>query len=206
MVNKKKGKYYVYFHRCVKTDEILYVGKGSADRFRAKNSGGRFNIRSRRWEEKVGSRDYYPDLVHFSDDESYILRIERKIISRLSPIGNSVKSNPMGNKTEMSSLLKKVWKCRSKEEKDRLLAIRVDGTKKWWASIPAEEKSRIQSERAKKRILKKVLNKSTGEIYNSAREASKKLGCAITTVRSICGNSNLKSFKGIQLEYTGGGL
>lgn len=110
--------YYVYIHKLKQTDEVVYCGKGSNQRFRDYNSRNNEHLSLM----KSGQLDYV--ILEFFDNEEDAYKIEEKITEQYKQSSQCKFNIAIGRRTseqtkqKLSKVLK--GKTRSKETKERI--------------------------------------------------------------------------------------
>ena len=144
-------------------------------------------------------------------------------------ISNSLKGNIVSEATKkkQSNSQKERWKNTSNERKEELGNIFSKNVKKYWDNVDKEAKkerskhvseTRIKNETAKgknnpmygkhhsketiEKLSKKVINITTGEIFNSIKDGAKKYGLIPNSISQCCSGRYKTSggFKWIKLE------
>ena len=144
-------------------------------------------------------------------------------------ISNSLKGNIVSEETKkkQSNSQKERWKNTSNERKEELRNIFSKNVKKYWDNVDKEAKkerfkhvseTRIKNETAKgknnpmygkhhsketiEKLSKKVINITTGEIFNSIKDGAKKYGLIPNSISQCCSGRYKTSggFKWIKLE------
>ena len=144
-------------------------------------------------------------------------------------ISNSLKGNIVSEETKkkQSNSQKERWKNTSNERKEELRNIFSKNVKKYWDNVDKETKkerfkhvseTRIKNETAKgknnpmygkhhsketiEKLSKKVINITTGEIFNSIKDGAKKYGLIPNSISQCCNGKYKTSggFKWIKLE------
>ena len=144
-------------------------------------------------------------------------------------ISNSLKGNIVSEETKkkQSNSQKERWKNMSNERKEELGNIFSKNVKKYWDNVDKEAKkerfkhvseTRIKNETAKgknnpmygkhhsketiEKLSKKVINITTGEIFNSIKDGAKKYGLIPNSISQCCSGRYKTSggFKWIKLE------
>ena len=144
-------------------------------------------------------------------------------------ISNSLKGNIVSEETKkkQSNSQKERWKNMSNERKEELRNIFSKNVKKYWDNVDKEAKkerfkhvseTRIKNETAKgknnpmygkhhsketiEKLSKKVINITTGEIFNSIKDGAKKYGLIPNSISQCCSGRYKTSggFKWIKLE------
>lgn len=181
-MTKNSTNYYVYGHYRKSDASLFYVGKGIGSRASSKKN------RNKYWHNIV--RKDGLEIKYFSKglSEPEAFALEISLISKLSPVANFTKGGDGGNtfvkksKEEITAIVNKrktdpkklatygfLGKKHS-EERNKLLSERHKG--KLFKPFTEKDAERMRSLGKRRSI--KVMDKSTGEIYESIRDCARR--------------------------------
>lgn len=156
------GKFYIYFHYTLDTNELFYIGKGTNNRAYSKES------RNIYWKRVVKKHNYIVVIKKSLISESLAFKYEKYFISKLNPKCNLTPGGAGGNtkkgyskyrknkfKKKCSEKRLEYWKKLTKEERKRQNKHASEVCKNMWKNMDSNEKSLEQKRRGLCNIAKK---------------------------------------------------
>lgn len=147
-----KGKYYIYKHIRLDTNEIFYIGIGTSTKIKNpyERSKQRYN-RNKIWRSIVKRTDYKVEIIESSNDYNYIKEKEKELISLYGQI--IYETGTLCNITKGGEGRLGVPCSSEHKEKNRKFMIELN------------------NKRGKVREGKLVINTETGIFYDSIKQA-----------------------------------
>ena len=179
--------------------------------------------------ERETIEDYVFNLGYGIDIKGYKNRENNEFLTNMTFGGEGSSGHKFSEETKekQSNSQKERWKNTSNERKEELRNIFSKNVKKYWDNVDKEAKkerskhvseTRIKNETAKgknnpmygkhhsketiEKLSKKVINITTGEIFNSIKDGAKKYGLIPNSISQCCSGRYKTSggFKWIKLE------